>query len=383
MSHDTFLIEHPYVYKTETKGQKVKHILTKGWPSCIFCSAKDESSWPMWPEIQSRFFITSPNMIQQKYKESNILIGQKKGYPQLVQEQIIVSSDAIQLAQDCILAIREELQENYKNNVWIPFQSILAESLSSEKGTDVRTTNRIFSLLNLTTKINSVNRHKLILGNETLAISLLSDLKEVLRLTQGITGILLYKLDFFKEIFIPLLLSKDKPLEKDGITKDKIAVYSNELADYYKEKKERSITTDALKKTYLTELKNNGLIDEFESKVDKRRNGFYSIVDVEQIQKNKNYTNLENDDNNLQLFKLKLSNNYNYIDKNWLKFQILDIIKYGIGQTNKFKLLDENKEICICRFIEEYNKSGAINQFFEYDESCIYSSKVFGNIIKM
>jgi hypothetical protein len=103
-------------------------------------------------------------MIQQKYKESNILIGQKKGYPQLVQEQIIVSSDAIQLAQDCILAIREELQENYKNNVWIPFQSILAESLSSEKGTDVRTTNRIFSLLNLTTKINSVNRHKLILG---------------------------------------------------------------------------------------------------------------------------------------------------------------------------------------------------------------------------
>jgi hypothetical protein len=170
-------------------------------------------------------------------------------------------------------------------------------------------------------------------------------------------------------------------LEKDGITEDKITVYSNKLADYYKEKKERSITTDALKKTYLTELKNNGLIDEYESKVDKRRNGFYPIVDVEQIQKNKNYTSLENDDNNLQFLKLKLSNNYNYIDKNWLKFQILDIIKYGIGQTNKFKLLDENnKEICICRFIEEYNKSGTLNQLFEYDESCIYSSKVFGKI---
>jgi hypothetical protein len=115
-------------------------------------------------------------------------------------------------------------------------------------------------------------------------------------------------------------------LEKDGITEDKITVYSNKLADYYKEKKERSITTDALKKTYLTELKNNGLIDEYESKVDKRRNGFYPIVDVEEIQKNKNYTSLENDDNNLQFLKLKLSNNYNYIDKNWLKFQILDII---------------------------------------------------------
>lgn len=29
LSHDTFEIEHPYVYKTETKGQEVKHIVTR------------------------------------------------------------------------------------------------------------------------------------------------------------------------------------------------------------------------------------------------------------------------------------------------------------------------------------------------------------------
>ncbi|HSA75179.1 MAG TPA: hypothetical protein VLE21_03220, partial [Candidatus Nitrosocosmicus sp.] len=38
LSHDTLEIEHPYVYKTETKGLEVKHIVTRGWPACIFCS---------------------------------------------------------------------------------------------------------------------------------------------------------------------------------------------------------------------------------------------------------------------------------------------------------------------------------------------------------
>lgn len=36
LSHDTYEIEHPYVYKTETKGMEVKHIVTRGWPACIF-----------------------------------------------------------------------------------------------------------------------------------------------------------------------------------------------------------------------------------------------------------------------------------------------------------------------------------------------------------
>ena len=121
-----------------------------------FAVPKMIQSWPMWPEIQSRFFITSPNMIRKKYHESNILIGQRKGLPSLVQEQIIVSDNEIQFAKECILLIKKELVENYNNNVWIPFNSILSHSLPSEKGTDVRITNRIFSLL------DSDNKNKFI-----------------------------------------------------------------------------------------------------------------------------------------------------------------------------------------------------------------------------
>jgi hypothetical protein len=77
LSHDKFEVDFPYVDKSNDKaGMSVQNIVVRWYPACIFCSAKDESKWPQWPEIASRFLITSPNKIQQKYLESNILIAQ-------------------------------------------------------------------------------------------------------------------------------------------------------------------------------------------------------------------------------------------------------------------------------------------------------------------
>lgn len=390
LSHDSPFIEHPYVYKNERRGQEVKHIVTKGWPACIFCSAKDESEWSMWPEIQSRFFITSPNMIPRKYYDSNVLIGQKKGLPTLVQEQVIVSEQEIQLAKDCILLIKDKLLKNFDSRVYIPFRDILSRSLPSEKGTDVRIANRMFSLLELITKLNAFSRPKLTMGHETLPVSTPLDLEEVLRLTHNLTGIPAYKLKFFTDIFIPCFTARDTPdrQSKNGgefqEEEERIALTTTELAEYYKKITSKPITTDNLKKTFLIELKNNGLIDELDSKIDKRRKIYYPIVDISQFLKNKkisNYTNVEEIDNNLQFAWLKLSNNFTKIDENWLKIEILYILKYGIGMTNTFKLLDEdNKELCICQFIEKYQKYGDLKTYFQYDRNCIYTSKLFGAI---
>ena len=66
LSHDSFEIEFPFVNQTDRDGHQTKNVVVRGWPSCIFCSAKDESNWPIWPEIKSRFLITSPNMIARK-----------------------------------------------------------------------------------------------------------------------------------------------------------------------------------------------------------------------------------------------------------------------------------------------------------------------------
>ena len=88
LSHDTQEIEYDYVDKTDRGGIQTKKVVVKGWPACIFCSAKDESNWPTWPEIVSRFLITSPNMVSKKYEESNQLIAQIKGLPSMIQESI-------------------------------------------------------------------------------------------------------------------------------------------------------------------------------------------------------------------------------------------------------------------------------------------------------
>ena len=121
----------------------------------MFCSARDESKWEVWPEIKSRFLISSPNMIPQKYKESTQLISQKIGKPNLVQQEIIISDIEIDNAKNCILLLKQKINElklknnNGKISVWIPYAELLEKELPSNKGTDVRLQKEYFLYLGL------------------------------------------------------------------------------------------------------------------------------------------------------------------------------------------------------------------------------------------
>jgi hypothetical protein len=88
------------------------------------------------------------------------------------------------------------------------------------------------------------------MGKETMSISSQEDLEEVLKFTQNISGIPSYKLEFFTLVFIPLFESKaypDKSTKDVGVEEDRIALTTTELAEYYKEKRGISITTDNIK----------------------------------------------------------------------------------------------------------------------------------------
>ena len=126
-------IEYPFVNNTTIEGIITKKVVVRGWPACIFCSAKDESNWPTWPEIVSRFLITSPNMIPKKYEESNSLTAQRKSLPSFIQQQIIISDRDIDLAKQCLLYLTRQLRDNH-NQVWIPYGEILGEALEGRKG---------------------------------------------------------------------------------------------------------------------------------------------------------------------------------------------------------------------------------------------------------
>ena len=62
-------------------------------------------------------------MIQKKYRESNLLIAQKKGLPNILQQDLVVSNEDIELAKLCIIYIKNQIKELCKcgnNAVWIP-----------------------------------------------------------------------------------------------------------------------------------------------------------------------------------------------------------------------------------------------------------------------
>lgn len=406
LSHDDDEIEFPFVDKTE-RGFQPKRIVVKGWPACIFCSAKDESEWPVWPEIVSRFLITSPNMNTTKYRESNLLIAQRKGLPSSVQQRIIVSNEEIRLAKLCALYLKQQIQKllllsgsllkstsnNSNNPVWIPYTEILAEVLPAEKGTDTRVSKRIFSLLQIIPLTKAHLRQKLILGTETLIIASLEDLGEVLHISQNISGMPSYKLKFFKEIFLPLYrLEKRKSShdEEEGGHKEQekiIGVTTKQLCDYFKQEKSKTITTNNLKKTYLNELINNGYIDEVDSEIDKRQRLYYPLIDFpleynnnNDYEKMKNCRTLGEVDNYLRYPMLLFPENCRNIPENWLKFEILDLIKYPL-KVGKFALLDKDgNDLCVCRFEKEYEKTLRLSGYFLQHKMRDNVHKVFGDI---
>ncbi|HEX6645730.1 MAG TPA: hypothetical protein VF047_00970 [Nitrososphaeraceae archaeon] len=294
LSHDSPEIEYPFVNQTDKEGHQTKHVVVRGWPSCIFCSARDESKWDMWPEIKSRFLISSPNMIPQKYQESKELISKRKGLPNSIQQQIVISDKEIEITRDCILLIKQkitELRSKNDNNgnkisIWIPYANLLEKELPATKGTDVRLVKRIFSLLNVIPIVKYNLRKILILSEgfeeETSVIADLEDLREVLSITQNFEGIPKYKIEFFINIMYPLYVSKNGTIDssKDGTKhEDRIAITARQLCDAYKKVTGKPITTDNLKKTYLDELISNGLIDYDKSNIDSKQYIYYPIVE--------------------------------------------------------------------------------------------------------
>ena len=386
LSHDSSEIEFPFVNQTDRKGHQTKNVVVRGWPSCIFCSARDESKWEVWPEIKSRFLISSPNMIPQKYKESTKLISQKVGKPNLIQQEIIISDIEMDNAKQCILLLKQKINEiklknnNAKISIWIPYTEILEKELPSNKGTDVRLQKRIYALLRIVPIIKSSHRKLLVLGKETSVIADLEDLQEVLSITQNFEGIPKYKIEFFNNVFYTCYKTKNgiPDSSKDGTKKeDRDAVTARQLCEEFKRVKDKSITTDNLKKTYLDELMSNGLIDYDKSNIDAKQYIYYPIVDPllsAIVVKEESSLSLLSKSDPFDKVSSYSSTTYEKIIKNvnetWLFSELMGLLRYRIDVDNikgpladylnnheEFQLLDNNNHCSNSVGKEEEEKS--------------------------
>ena len=357
LSHDKKEIEFPFVDKTSHSNAETKDVVVRGFPACIFCSAKDESKWEIWNEIKSRILVTSPNMVPKKYEESNKLISQSKGLPNLIQQQIIISDDDIEKTKNCILLIKQKINElksknnkNGKISLWIPYYDLLQRELPANKGTDVRFAKKVFSLLNIVPIVKSALRMVLMMEGESSIIANLEDLREVLSITQNFDGLPKFKAEFFRDIFSPCFARKTKPdSNKDGKKEEEIiAITTRELCAFYKEIKRQPITTDNLKHTYINQLINEGIIDYTGSKIDSRQNIYYPLV-TESISIMSITSPIDNLSQQTPTpFEIIIKN----ITQGWIFHEIIHLIRYRLCQgemelinyindPDKFQILED------------------------------------------
>jgi len=376
LSHDKEEISYDYVDRTERGGFQTRRVIVRGWAAFIFCSAKDESKWEIWPEIQSRFLITSPNMNQAKVHDGNILISQRKGLPNSMQQQIIVSDKERKLARSSVSFLKGWMHRLSESNmlhydrqtaVWIPYGFIFANALKSERGTDNRITERIFSLLNIIALTKIHHRQTLVYGNERLVIATLEDLSETLHITQNLSGIPPHKLKWFKEIFMPLYESKTEPNFKDDKVEDRRGVTTTQLSECHKLKTGKSITTQNIINTYLNELENNSFVDNQESQIDRRQKIYFPLMEMPKEQKIKKLVSEGPLTNFLQHSKIIPSKYFKKIPEDWLEVEISTLKNMLVrnDSNSTFQLIDENDdEITISEFVKNYSKHLNLTNYF-------------------
>ena len=74
-----------------------------------------------------------------------------------------------------------------------------------------------------------------------------------------------------------------------------------------------------------------------------------------------------------------LPKNCTNIHKNWLKFEVLDLIKYPL-EPDRFALYDEyDNDLCICRFEEKYEKTAKLSGYFSNHQNTNDLHKIFGD----
>jgi hypothetical protein len=383
LSHDKKEIEFPFVDKTANSNAETKDVVVRGYPACIFCSAKDESKWEIWDEIKSRILVTSPNMVPEKYQQSNKLIAQSKGLPNLIQQQVIISDEEIELTKNCILLIKQKINElkfennkNGKISLWIPYYDLLQTELPAIKGTDVRFAKKVFSLLNIVPIVKSDYRMVLMMEGESSVIADLQDLKEVLSIIQNFDGIPKFKIEFFNEIFYPCFNRKTEPDSKTNDEGQKVkeeeikAVTTRELCDYFKVKRGKPISTDNLKHTYLNQLINEGIIDYTESKINAKQNIYYPLV-TDSLSIESIMSPIDKDPQHSSTIYEKITKN---ITEGWIFHEIVGLVSYRLDQATIevpdyikdreiFQIFDNNKYI-----LEEQERSRitlSISDFIE------------------
>ena len=130
----------------------------------IFAQAVDYSHHKRYAEIQRRFPVTNPSMDEAKYKAAIQLIVHKHSVPDFLYQKTVVSDEQKEQARDIIKGLKERIMDIStaispgSNNVFIPFDEAIIQSLATKKLSDMTTADRIVGYLTLIAQVNVEDR---------------------------------------------------------------------------------------------------------------------------------------------------------------------------------------------------------------------------------
>jgi hypothetical protein len=347
LSHDKF--ESEYIYVDTHNGIKTKKNVLRGWPAVIFAQAIDYSHYQRFPELQRRFIVANPKMTADKYKAAIELTSIKFGMPDFVYQAEVVSDSEKKLAQDLILALKDQIADvaaKYnpgKQNILIPFNDPISEALPTQKAFDMTIANRFFTFLSLLPIINFHKRPRIVCRKEgelilqKIPIATFDDLKEAMFLMEYANGVRPYILEWYNEVFIPSFQAKTEPASNEKTVESRIALTTEELAEVTYAIQKKKMSTKQILENYVKPLINQAYIDSADSKLDGRRQIYYPVLAVKQ----RKLFDLTQSNNFSQDFRIPVSRSDAFPNKQYITSKIQGLSKYS-SDNKVFRFENEN-----------------------------------------
>lgn len=276
LSHDTHESEYKTTQKSSAEEHRTLTITLRGWPSVIFCSARNEERWPVWEEMRTRFNIISPNMTEEKYKEANRLSAELLGklgfalkglFPKARED---AARQELQQIKETIDAIRasdwyEGKGSETDNLVFDPFASRLAELFPSDAGPRMRQFRYLLRYINAAALLDVSHRAVFVRDGKPIGVlACYPDLRKAAQLVvPNISPLSPHKAEFFDR-YVRAAFEERRNEGHVGV------YFTTRQFQEWAATHGKEIGMNSLKQTYLDAFVDCGLLAEERSLLDKR-----------------------------------------------------------------------------------------------------------------
>jgi len=150
LSHDAREISYKIVDKTAKGKLQTKHVIIRGWPACVFCSTREKYV----QDLATRGFTVTPEMTPEKYRNANILTGEKAALPWKFQRDFDFN-----LLEGYVRSFKNRMEDF---QVLIPYAKQLAGKFPSNFPRAMRDFKHVLTLIKVSAQFHFVQRPILI-----------------------------------------------------------------------------------------------------------------------------------------------------------------------------------------------------------------------------